>query len=195
MKWFQTLYFGDQVVQDYLDAILFLANPKEKDSAHITFRGPYSDNSPERIDASELVGTTISVLGVGTFFESSQNTVFLNCGSDILEKYWNKGDYGFNPHITLYDGCSRDFAVRLYDTVRRHRLYFSVSVGSVQVVKSIKGQRSFSLILTLKPETLTAVGGQPNLLRDYADMDDWERLMIIDKVCTRLTGVAKGRAG
>ena len=104
-RMFHVLYVPDGLIADCIDAIRVLAHPSEKHRAHITVRGPYQRAS-NRLDSvnRSIESSEINIDGSGNFFESGQNTVYLRCRSPNLESVWYKPDYGFNPHITLYDG-------------------------------------------------------------------------------------------
>lgn len=190
-RWFNFVYFADSEIQSWLDAIVFFANPCEKNAAHITLRGPFRSKKKAENIPGQISGANISVLGTGTFFNDRQNTVFLKCGSDYLRKYWYKPDFAFNPHITLYDGESRDFARKLLETCNKHRLFMSLDAGQIEVVGSVRGQNSLSLQLGLSGDQIEKVLGQRVNFSQIPKMPDWQRLMIIERMLVHLTGLAK----
>jgi len=189
-RWFNFVFFADPEIQSWLDAIVFFANPSEKNPAHITLRGPFNSKKRAAKVPGSISGSDISVLGTGHFFNDTQNTVFLRCGSDYLKQYWYKPDFGFNPHITLYDGESRDFAKKVLDACNKHRLFMSFEAGPIEIVSSVKGQKSFDLKLSLSPAQIEKVAGQKMALEDVAKMPGWKRLMVIERILAHLTGLS-----
>lgn len=192
-RWFNFVYFADRSVQSWLDAIVFFADPTEKNAAHITLRGPFSSYKKAARIPKDITGTEVSVLGVGTFFAEGQNTVFLHCGSERLRKYWYKPDYSFNPHITLYDGPSRHFAERVLSVCSKYRLFMELEAGGVDVVKSVKGQRSLNLQYRLDPLQIQSAIGNRVEFEQAARMPEWKRLMVIDRMLSRFTGETSAR--
>ena len=142
---FYVVYFRDRRLQYSLDAMRFIANPSEKNFAHITVRGPYQ----QRYNLSEMDrridGTEVLANGVGSFFGYSQNTVFLKCHSEILRDVWKKTAYGFNPHVTIYDGESRKFAEMLLERLNHLTLRFRFIVGRLHPLVTHSGQYSMEL--------------------------------------------------
>ena len=185
MRWFQVVYFQDKAIQSCLDAMVFFANPREKDSAHITIGGPFS-GPEEKPGGAEILGTTINVLGAGHFLGQNQNTVFLKCTSRYLEKYWNKKDFGYNPHITIYDGKSKPFAEKLFQVLKTNKLFFPVEAGKVDTIKSIGGQRNFGLWFGINDDEIYRMTGENVSLHDAHELPDWRRITLIDRICTHL---------
>lgn len=193
MRWFTVLKAKDQAIQEYLDALVFLCNPGEKNPAHITLRGPYQDR-PQPVVADDLYGSEVTVQGVGNFFSETQNTVFLRCDSPLIRKYWYKRDYGYNPHITLYDGTSRDFAERLRLELNFHRLYFTFRAGVLEAVPSWPGQKDFALVFGLNAQRVAEASGLPLEIQEAAKLPEWQRLTYISRICSKLMYSAQNGA-
>ncbi|MBK6639239.1 MAG: hypothetical protein IPG34_17230 [Rhodocyclaceae bacterium] len=79
---------------------------------HITIRGPYL-KMPDRIDIGNLWDAIrahgILVNRVAHFELNDRRVIYLRATSDVIRELWHKPDYpihafGFNPHITLYEG-------------------------------------------------------------------------------------------
>src|SRR6266404_4798519 len=119
MKVFYVLYVRDAPLGDCLEAIRLFADPSAKMSAHLTVRGPYKKKLPLLSLRSRINGERICVEDVGNFFREGQNTVFFSCFSPHLQTIWKKTDFGYNPHITIYDGSSRSFGRKLYSVMNR----------------------------------------------------------------------------
>ena len=186
MRWFNVLYFED-AIQACLDAIVLFANPTEKNRAHITIQGPYERRQNIESVAEELVGTEVAVVGVNKFFSDTQNTVYLNCGSEAIRRHWHKPDYPFNPHITLYDGPSREFAQSLVNELKSQKLYFRALIGGVKSLSSVPGQSSFEPLLGLNFEIIRVVTGEHFMTQTIATAEPWQRLMYIQRLFTHLT--------
>lgn len=187
------MHFGDRHIQDCLNALVWFANPQEKEQAHITFQGPF-DSATKASDARRSLPLErrdwIQILGVDRFLSDRQNTVFLKCESRFVRENWRKAAGFDTPHITIYDGKSREIADRVFEILMRHDFHFSIPAGDVETVESISGQSRFFLSMYLDPKNLEAQTGH-----SFADIqqrihEDWFRLMVIDRLCSRLTWLA-----
>ena len=189
------LYVPDGLLANCIDAIRVLANPLEKHRAHITVRGPYQ-RAMSSLDAinRDIEGSGIDIDGSGNFFGSGQNTVYLACKSPQLEAVWYKRDYGFNPHITLYDGQSHEFARKLWDIVSSRTYETSFVAGPLKaLVSSRKHQGGMALQADL----------DLNLLHEVAELDtdagvvdnlgEEARLVAIGKLCDYLSNIDSGQ--
>jgi len=188
-RWFSYVLIEDKEIQNFIDAIIFLCNPVEKNGAHITMMGPLKDKleiSELNKIKNEMIGSKISIIGVGRFFNDRQNTVFLQCGSDFVKKFWKKPDFPFNPHITIYNGKSRDFAEKIYLIFRENRLFFELSVGDVICLQSHSGQKDFHLIFSLDLDGIRGALGGENPISQIKKMQDWERIMILERLMPKL---------
>ena len=156
---FYVVYFRDRRLQYSLDTMRFIADPSEKNYAHITVRGPYQqrynlNGMDRRIDGTEVLAD-----GVGSFFGYSQNTVFLKCHSEILRDVWKKTDFGFNPHVTIYDGESRKFAEMLLERLNHLTLRFRFIVGRLYPLVTHSGQYSMELSQAFNEALVAEVTG------------------------------------
>jgi 2'-5' RNA ligase len=83
---------------------------------HITVRGPYHCEIPIRQleRCQQLLSAQPLVLnGVGEFQAGNTHVVYLKVQHPGLRRIWWKPDYpvntfGFNPHITVYEGANAD---------------------------------------------------------------------------------------
>jgi len=108
------IYIPDRHWQASLDVMRLLCDPFIHSPAHLTVRGPY-DEKPE-LDSAWYRARNIhvSVVGVQRFYGPHQNTVSLKCELPDLKAIWWKKDYkNGTPHITIYDGDSRNFAEKV----------------------------------------------------------------------------------
>ena len=192
---FYVLYVPDGLIANCIDAIRILANPVEKHRAHITVRGPYK-RAISSLDAinRDIEGSEIGIHGSGNFFGSGQNTVFLACKSPRLESVWDKRDYGFNPHITLYDGSSREFARKLWDIVSSRTYETSFIAGPLKaLVSSLRHQGGMGLRADLDLRLLNEVADFRIDARTVSNLGEEARLMAIGKLCDYLSKIDSGQ--
>lgn len=188
---FYVVHFNDRDVQRCVDAIRLICDPNEKGCAHITVRGPYRQRYNVQAIARKIQGKTIDVDGVGSFFEEKQNTIFLKCSSPSLEEVWMKSDYGYNPHVTLYDGTSRKLATMLLDTLLRLDLKFSFIADGLTPFLSVKGQRALDLRSAFDCEFVSKLLGETI----NADMVDTlplaSRLAYVETLASHLPSLSR----
>jgi 2'-5' RNA ligase len=99
-------------------------------NVHITIRGPYDRAVPaENLKRYEriLSSDPIVLNGVGMFPGTKRHVVYMKVQHPKLRRIWWKPDfpiskYGFNPHITLYEGSDPDRAARLLWFLQREQL-------------------------------------------------------------------------
>jgi hypothetical protein len=187
MKVFYVVHIKDKVLSDVLEAIRFLCNPTEKQRAHVTVRGPYK----RRIDVKglnrKIAGDTIVIDGVGNFFDVGQRTVFFRCSSPELKNVWNKSDYPFNPHVTLYDNDSETFARHLFEVVSRYKYYLKFRVEELEAIQPRRGQSSFSLALAFNSELVRSVVGRGITAEDARSLSENRRLDLVGRLCKHLS--------
>lgn len=182
MKIFYVLRIKDRALSDCLEAIRFLCNPAEKHSAHITVRGPYH----KRIDIApinrKIVGDIVEIHSVGNFFDFGQNTVFFGCAARELKNVWNKPDFPFNPHLTVYDSDSGEFARSIFDVISRYKYSIRFQADELEAIEAKKGQGSFSLALAFNSELVKQVSGRELAAKDVHDLSEKSRLDLIDRL-------------
>lgn len=183
---FYVVYFRDHRLQCFLDAMRFLANPLEKNYAHITLRGPYQQRYDLRRIDRIVDGTEVLAYGVGSFFGDSQNTVFIKCHSETLRDVWKKRDYGFNPHLTIYDGHSRKFAEMLLTRLNNLTLRFRFIVGRLHPLVTHRGQYSMELSQAFNEALFTDVTGTHVSASDVGSLSDEKRVALIELFARKL---------
>lgn len=186
------MYIGDPVLQTALDAIRLVANPDEKGLAHVTVKGPYAEH--EHLDTRELSieGTSIDISGVGDFFADDQNTVFLQCQSDVLKRVWDKPDFSYRPHIAIYDGPSFSFAQRLATLLREHPLRCTFPATRLSRMLSEKGQHRDDLRTSVQLGSLSWLTDQPLNVDDLQGLSQARRLALIQGIWKKLTHIFPG---
>src|SRR5260370_20339551 len=182
MRVFYVLYICEPELSDCVDAIRLLANPAEKSAAHLTVRGPYQRKLPMSHLSEKIVGRSIFVDRVGNFFQEHQNTVFFSCFSPDLSLIWKKSDFGFNPHITIYDGDSDRFARKLYGILRKNRYSFRFTAGRLEPFVSIRRQNGFRLQLTFNSRLVSEILGKRVTAKDIPTLSASHRLEFIGAI-------------
>ena len=185
-KVFYVVYFRDRRLQYSLDAMRFIANPSEKNYAHITVRGPYQQRYNLRGMDRMIDGTEVFAHGVGSFFGYSQNTVFIKCHSEILRDVWQKTDYGFNPHVTIYDGNSRKFAEMLLGRLNHLKFGFRFIVGRLHPLVTHSGQYSMELSQAFNEALFTEVTGAHVSASEVDGLSDEKRVALIELFARKL---------
>jgi hypothetical protein len=116
---FYVVYPANKELRNLLNALKVIADENQRTEAHITVRGPYvkklSKNDVKKF--SDIIANEIlHISRVDNFFAFNQNTVFFSCEeNESLKSIWKKITYNeFRPHITIYDGKDRDFAIKLH---------------------------------------------------------------------------------
>lgn len=144
MRYFVFLTLEDKILQNFLNIAIYALNPFEKWDAHITLAGPFSSskNLPKDLEFNQK----ISILGAGQFRSNRQNTVHLKVGATDLKSVWNKPDYPYNPHLTIYDGDDHELGDDLYIEINKIRPFMKFYVSKLTVVSSIKGQGKFTFL-------------------------------------------------
>ena len=188
---FYVAYFSDERLQSSFDAMRLIADPQEKSRAHITLRGPYSQRyNVSRLDRG-IRGAEVAANGAGSFFQEGQNTVFVRCWSDELRKAWKKRDFGFNPHITIYDGSSREFAMELFERLDQLTLDFHFFVDGLSALVSQAGQYSTELHQSFDEGFATRVVGRPLDLSEIKLLSDGQRISLIESFACKLPEFAR----
>ncbi len=183
MRVFYVIYVSDPELEALLDGLRFLANPHEKGRAHVTARGPYRQRYDVSALSRTIAGSRLAVAGVGSFFGPRQNTVFLRCDSPELRAIWHKPDYGYAPHLTLYDGASRAVADDLLAALERADVRTSFEVSGLEPLVSSKGQANLDLAAAwalARPRLAAATGRELPPAAEVAALPWSERLALIE---------------
>jgi len=127
---FLFLEFKDEEIVYLLSSLRkIFAQKTVKTNIHITVRGPYTKlitDEEIRKTRKKIQNDVILITGVGRF-DNTRHTVYLKVGSENLEKIWDKPDfpkskYGYNPHITMYDGDNESLADGICEFLEKERL-------------------------------------------------------------------------
>jgi len=128
---FVFIVFNEPLVVGALD---FLASVVTGSGAHnrphLTIQGPFLEKvGADSIQSIKrrLEGDVFFIGNPGLFETERGAVLFLRASSDHLLSVWNKPDYpvrsfGFNPHVTIYEGPDIPRAKRAYEFLRRNRI-------------------------------------------------------------------------
>jgi hypothetical protein len=184
---FYVFYSSDQHDQSVLDAICYLADPSEKNRAHVTVRGPYTQKRGVPAVSRAVDGSEIVVTGVDAFLEPGQNTVFFAVSAPTLTAVWYKPDYpDSRPHLTIYDGKSREFAIKLRARLQQVNPRFRFQATPLAPLVTKKGQGSFDLRAAFDQDLVKSVTGANVSADAVSDLPSEERIELIAKLCSRL---------
>ncbi len=184
---FYVLYFDDSRLQACLDAMRFIANPMAKSRAHITVRGPYSQSYEMRRQQEKIRGTEVLADGIGAFLTKDQNTVYIRCHATTLQEVWRKRDFGFNPHITVYDGRSREFAKTLLNKLGSMTIRFHFVVNEMSPLESQKGQYTTWLRESFDENFVSSIVGSPVEISAIAKLACEERMHLLASLARSLS--------
>jgi hypothetical protein len=189
MKIFYVLHIREKALADCIDAIRYICNPAEKQRAHLTVRGPYQKRIDVTTISKKIVGDTVSIDSVGNFFDSGQNTVFFHCSAPELKNVWNKPQFPFNPHVTIYDGNSKEFAQRLYAVISRYNYCLRFQADELEPIQSIKGQESMSLAFAFNSKLVFQALGEKIVPGAILLLSEERKLQLIERLCRHLSAL------
>ena len=127
MKYFVFIVFDEPEIVGVLDFLVEVMNGKRwKAPPHLTIQGPLESRpTSEHIDGikERLASDEILIANPGIFTTKSGVALYLSVNSQNLKKVWNKPEYpiakyGFNPHLTIYEGPDIKKAQRAYDFLK-----------------------------------------------------------------------------
>lgn len=193
-KSFYVLYPSNKHLRNLLNALKVLADENQRTEAHITVRGPYVKklSGPDVKKFSDIISDEVlSISRVDNFFAFNQNTVFFNCQeNENLKAIWKKITYNdFKPHITIYDGDDREFAIKLYKKLAADFKPFKYRVSGLTWLEPKSHDE-------LKLFYLRTITDYDNVLKDilktsksdidFSSLTQTKRLFKINKIAKRL---------
>jgi hypothetical protein len=130
-KHFLFVVFTDPVV---VGALQFLGSVMDSGNLsikpHLTIQGPFEekvDLDRIRVVKKNLEDDIFFIGNPGLFETPNGVALYLSVSSKNLRKVWNKPDYpiekyGFNPHITIYDGPDLRKVKAAFDFLVKNRI-------------------------------------------------------------------------
>ncbi len=189
LRFFYVVRINDAQTQNALNAMRFAAAPDAKRTAHITVRGPCARPLPaEKIAqlTAAVRNAPVAVNGAGVFFRRRQNTVFLQCDSPAFPAIWKKPGREYIPHITIYDGSSREKAEDIIAVLQNANISFARPAGEVSEMPSPPDPRASELREALCEKTLSAAAGKKTTAEDIPPLPWQQRLQIIKTLAQTL---------
>lgn len=190
MRYFYAIFVQEPHISSMLSMLRYVCDPHQKYAAHVTLRGPYAQPLPrnQREELSAKVeGSKVDVWEAGAFIGAGQNTVFLHCDSPYLRRVWHKPKLRYTPHLTLYDGPSREFAMGLQSLLREYDTRFQFTATGLFELKSSRGQHTFELRVAVKESELLALLSESFVRMDeMRRVPDAARLLVVRNLCDRL---------
>lgn len=195
MRVFYVLYVTDVRLRSALDTIRLLYDPAISHSAHITVRGPYSQRLNLAGLSSEIAGEQVVLHRVGYFFEKGQHTVHFEAFSPRLHRVWQKRDFSFTPHLTLYDGPateqrSRATAVELYQLVSRLPIAVAFEARGLDPLISGRGQTSLNVLDGIDFKFVSDVTSSALDRSSIFEVDQQSRRVLVERLCRFMSGQA-----
>ena len=176
-----------------LNYVKYLCAPNSKTEIHLSVQGPF--RAPIRPEKFEKFNTTIKnalikIDAVGNFFEFYQNTVYLRCGGNAIRRVWDKKDYPFMPHLTLYDGANSEFATELYGMLKEFTIDFTFKSSGLICYDTEKLVPSTLLKLGINTEVINSVLGFDWRTKDSTEYSQEQKLDLIKRcfasICTQV---------
>ncbi len=179
MRVFYVVYPDEPALCAWLNLLRALANPHEKEPAHVTVRGPYRQRYRLPQQAQVVRGTSVFVPGADAFLSERQSTVILRCQAEQLRTLWRKPDYpGFTPHLTVCDGLSRTLSEEVLD-IARTIPPFSFRVGELLPIFTKPKQTALGLLSAIDHGLLAEIAGERLHAEALLRMADHERLRLL----------------
>lgn len=128
---FLFIVFNDPVVVGVVDFLMSaMSGDKRRSAPHLTIQGPFDEKiSIEKISSiKRRLSNDVLFIGNPGLFETANGVaLYLGISSDNLRRVWFKPDYpidkfGFNPHLTIYEGVDRVKAKKALDFLKRNRV-------------------------------------------------------------------------
>ena len=199
-RFFFVIYLHDKTLKSYLDCMRLIADSRQKNFSHITVKGPYKTNQQKLLqeDNNEIIGKEVKVIGVGNFFEENQNTIFLKCEeSKELYNIWKRKEektYSeFHPHITIYDGLDRSYAIQLFKIINNYNINFKFKIDKLELYSTRNKNENDLYNLRSSLEYYKIVSEIANFEIAESNIDSLSmphRLKIIDKLCQKLEEIS-----
>lgn len=191
---FYVVYPANQLLRDLLNSLKVIADENQRTEAHITVRGPYlkklSKNDVKKF-SSIISNEVLNISRVDNFFGFNQNTVFFNCDeNENLKAIWKKITYNeFRPHITIYDGNDKEFAMKLYKKLASDFKPFKYRVSKLEWLEpKTDGDLKYYYLKNI-PEYDKVLKDILNMSKseiDFSKLTPAKRLNKISKIVKRL---------
>ena len=99
-----------------------------------------------------------------------------------------KRDYEFNPHVTIYDGASREFAVTLLERLQEEPMRFEFRVTELHQLESCRGQCSMLLRQSFDERLVEDVLGEQVRISEVDTLAPERRVSLVRFLASKLRG-------
>jgi hypothetical protein len=190
---FYVIYVSDERLRSALDTIRLLVWPAVSHPAHITVRGPYTQRRNVAALSSSIEGEPVTLQNVGYFFEKGQHTVYFEAAATLLPTVWHKESFGFNPHLTLYDGPSRPRAIGLYQLLTRFPIVLSFVAQGLEPLISNGGQGNLSVVNGIDFDFISNIAHMRLDPSTLFALPDRHKDAVIERLCRHLCDQSVGK--
>ncbi|MFH5802985.1 hypothetical protein [Alienimonas sp. DA493] len=181
---------AEPYIRHHLNAIRLLCDPRENKLAHVTVRGPYESSlSAERIDSlGQLVKGEILQFGpIGEFVIGRKINLHLECECDALKKVWDKSDFGYRPHLTIFDGTRGPYMESMRRVMLHSLGHFKASCTSLVEYPPPRGRNHNMLAESLRGGVLSRLVGFNIEPEDVGQIPSGDRFSLISRLCQQLS--------
>jgi hypothetical protein len=188
MTYFFGVYPSDRALGRLFDLARLIAQPDYARKAHITLRGPYSKKPSPRSKWYRFKPSRATLTRPATFFNETQNTVYLGLHFLEIEDISWKRDYKDGiPHMSIYDGSDRVFAWQVFQLLQKFPWKMEVDLTPVQILEKKKEyESSFFLELDDIDIAFGYISEKP-LRREYIrTMHSGQRVYFLESIFAKI---------
>jgi hypothetical protein len=184
MSWFYGVHLLDKKLEAALELIRFIAEPDFLRRPHITIRGPYERKQDATLEKLHYTDKEIRIIKVDTFYSDNQNTLFLECAIPDKERVWRKPNFpDGSPHITLYDGPSREMAWSIRAALKECKWKIKTQVSDLSLIQKKRDPKeNFSLIYDHVASVYKSTMFEELELSHIRNLDNLDRMFCISRV-------------
>lgn len=191
--YFVAVRFSDEKIARLFDLARIVLQPDFARPSHITLRGPYENKANI---SSTIIGKDVGKITVrrpGTFFSERQNTVYLGVEIIGIADFWRKPDYpDGTPHLTIYDGKSREFAWAIFSALKRYKWGMRLNSTPMRVLES-KSPLETEYLVEYESlyETFRLLGRAVPSSETVKSMSYLDRLVLLNRICSLIQDLAR----
>ena len=174
----------DLRVRQLFDLARVLLEPEFARHAHITLRGPYKHKKDINQSIFSRTVRSITLSRPNTFFNESQNTVYLRAEIPGIGDYWYKPDYPDGvPHLSIYDGTDRVLAWQTLLLLRKFPWNITFQSSPLQIIDSKERLETRYIIDFLNFDgALREISETEYTMEQIKSMHIGQRIHLLDRV-------------
>lgn len=191
--YFIAVRFSDEKIARLFDLVRIILQPDFARPSHITLRGPYRSKSNI---SPAIIGKDVGKITVrrpGTFFSETQNTVYLGIDIMGIADFWHKPDYpDGTPHLTIYDGKSREFAWAVLGALKRYKWGMRLNSTPMRLLDSKNPLETEYLIeYDSLSETFRLLGDEVPSAEKIKSMTYLDRIVFLNRICALIQDLSR----